>query len=129
MQNNHVFHRSKLHSLIKVFQWAQRGAQLKHIIPTKTRAAERPRCIMQGLLLPRRMTNPCPQRSDNLRRLPRAAGLERSSHGVTQSKMLTNFLTFRHENKGRLVLVHYPSKLSKLIYNKLNEKNINNYKT
>jgi hypothetical protein len=69
----------------------------------------------RGLLLPRRMPNPAPQPS----KLPRAVGLERSSHGVTQSKMVTKFLTLNHENKGRLVLVHYPSKLPKTIYNKL----------
>ena len=87
----------------------------------KTGAAESSRCIMQGLLLPRWMLNPAPQPSSNLRQLPRAVGLERSSHGVTQSKMLTNFHMLSYENKMRLVLVHYPSKLSKPIYNKLSK--------
>ena len=80
------------------------------------------RWIMQGLLSPRQMPNPAPLLNNSLRQLPRAVSLERSSHGVTQSKMLTNFHTLRHENKERLILVHYPSKLSKLIYNKLNKK-------
>jgi len=35
MQNNHIFHQSKLLSLTKTFQWAQSCAQLKHVIPTK----------------------------------------------------------------------------------------------
>jgi len=35
--------------------------------------------------------------------------------------MLTNFHMLSYENKMRLVLVHYPSKLSKPIYNKLSK--------
>ena len=88
----------------------------------KTGAAESSCCIMQGLLSPCQMPNTAPQPSNNLCQLPRAVSLERSSHGITQSKMLTNFHTFCHENKGRLVFVHYPSKLSKTIYNKLTQK-------
>jgi hypothetical protein len=79
------------------------------------------RWIMQGLLSPRQMPNPAPLLNNNLRHLPRAVSLERSSHGVTQSKMLTKFHTLRHENKERLLLVHCPAKLSKRIYNKLTE--------
>jgi len=111
--------------------WTQRCTRLKHVILGKTGAAESSRCIMQGLLSPRQMLNPAPQLNNNLRQLPLAVSLERRSHGVTQSKMLTNFHTLRHENKGRLALVHYPSKLSKPIYNILTKEmsTITKYKT
>ena len=83
-------------SLIKILQWAQaqRCAQLKHVVPTRTRAAESPRCILLSLLLPRRIPSSASQPSSNLRQLPCAVGLGRSLHGVTQSKMLTDFHTF-----------------------------------
>jgi len=122
MQNSHIFHQAKLLSFIKISQLAQRYTGVKHIIPGKTRAAESYRWIMQGLLSPRQKPNPVPQLNNNLCQLPRAVSLERRSLGLTHSKMLTNFHTLRHENKDRLVLVHYPSKSSKLIYNKLTEK-------
>jgi len=88
----------------------------------ETGAAERVRCIMQGLLPTRRMPNPAPQPNNNLRQLPHAVGLERSSHVLTQPKMLKKFYTLHHENKGKLVHVHYPSKLSKHIYDTLTKK-------
>jgi hypothetical protein len=74
------------------------------------------------------MPNPAPQPSNNLRQLPLAVGLERSLHGITKSKMLSNFHMLSHENNGRLVLIHCPSKLSKPIYNKLTKKISTNIK-
>jgi hypothetical protein len=47
---------------------------------------------------------PRPTVDNNLHQLPHALSLGRISHGVTQSKMLTNFHTLRYENKARLVL-------------------------
>ena len=85
---------------------------------------ESSRCIVQGVLWPRWLPNPAPQPSNNLRQLPRAVSLERSPHGVTRSKMLTNYHTVRHVNKEILVHVHYPSKLCKHIYNELTKKKI-----
>jgi len=116
----------KLLTLIKFLQWTQRRAQLKHVDPTKTGAEERFRFITQGLLFPHPIPNSAPQPSSNLRPLPRAVGLEGSSHGLTQSKMLTNFHTFRHENTRSSTL---PIKFSTPIYNKSTKKLINNYKT
>jgi len=119
MNNKLIFHNSKLLSLIKIFPWALRCTQLKHVVSNKAGAAEISHSTMQEillprkmpnpalqlsnflrqeLLLPRKMLNPALQLSSFLRQLPRAASLESSSHGVTQSKMLTNFLTLSHVN-------------------------------
>jgi hypothetical protein len=35
MQNNHIFHKPKLLSLIKAFPWVQNFAQINNDIPTK----------------------------------------------------------------------------------------------
>jgi len=61
MRNNHIFHQAKLLSLIKIFQWAQRCTQLKHVILSKTGEAESSRCIMQGPLSSRQNAEPCPK--------------------------------------------------------------------
>ena len=108
------------------FQWAQRRHNWNMLFQQNRSSRESSRCIMQGLISPHWMPNPAPQPSNNLRQLPHAVGLERSLHGITQSRILTNFHTLHHENKGRLVLLHYPSKLSKSTYNKLTK---TNYKT
>jgi hypothetical protein len=94
VQNNHVFHQAKLLPFIKKLQWAEGCARLKHVIPGKNGAAESSRCIMQGFFLSsRHNAKPAPKlnnnNNNNLRQFPLAVSLERSSHGVTQSKMLT----------------------------------------
>jgi len=89
MNNNNIFHRVKLISLIKIFQWAQRCAWPKHTIAGKTGTAGTFSRIMQGLFLLAEMPIPAPQVKNNPRKLPRAVSLKRSSHCVTQSKILT----------------------------------------
>jgi len=102
---NHTFHKSKLLSLISLPMGTE-VCTTQTCYSNKTGAAETLCSTMQGLVLPRQMPNPAPHPSNIFHQLPRAAGLESSSHGVTQSKMLTNFLTLSHENKGRLMLIH-----------------------
>jgi len=126
MHNNHIFHHSKLLSLTNSSS-GHRGAHNSNVLFQQNQSSrESSRCIMQGLISPHRMPNPAPQPSNNLRQLPHTLSLERSSHFITQSKILTNFHTLCHENKGRLVFVHYPSKLSIPNYNKLTK---TSYKT
>jgi len=40
MNNKHIFHKSKLLSHIKIFPWAQRCAQLGHVVSNKAGAGE-----------------------------------------------------------------------------------------
>jgi len=126
VQNNHIFHQSKLLSLTNSSS-GHRGAHNSNMLFQQNQSSrESSHCLMQGLISPHRMPKPTPQASNNLCQLPHTVGLERSSHGITQSKVLTNFHVLCHENKGRLVLLHYPSKLYKPIYNKLTK---TSYKT
>jgi len=64
------------------FSVVQRCAQLEHVVPNKAGASDRSHNTMQELLLLRQMPNPAPELSGFLRHFPRAASLERGSHGV-----------------------------------------------
>ena len=78
---------------------AQRCAQLEHVVSNKAGASESSHNTMQELSLLHQMPDIAPKLSSFLRHLPRSASLESGSHGINQSKMLTNFLTLSHVNK------------------------------
>jgi len=133
IQSNHIFQQSKLLSLIKTFQWTQRCAQLKQVIqrkpePHRASAVWCKALCNAGSLSARQTPNPAPRANNNLRQLPRTVGLERSSHGVTQPKMLTKFHSPPWEQ--RETSTHsLPIKISKPTHNILIPHPIDNYKT
>ena len=84
IQNHHIFHQTKLRSLIKSTSGTEERTT-QNILFKQRRKSNR--CKMQVFMSPRRTPNPTPQPSC---KLTRALGLEGSSQGIIQPKMLTN---------------------------------------